>query len=442
MSPHVKTEVTVRVDPFLDGALAARVREVLEEAIRRPLDVTATGAAGERWVPAGSAAPEGNGTADGAAGPVPVTVVASPDALPSDESGHEAFVAGLTGGGAQVVVLATVSPAAATTGPGHWPAHWVDRFDRVGWRFCDLVRPALWDDPAFGPDVKEGFLVFVAPGVLGDLRASPPLALVHPHRLPALVAGVEAELGELRARFLERLQPLAHRSELEVLAARMADTVRTTEGQRQRSMAQDARIAALERRLTLVLDTFAAERLVQARAALAPAAGAGPPAEPSRARRLLRFLTGQDVARTPATPDAAPALPDPAVIGLFDEAYYVERNPAAADAPLAHYLREGERLGRRPNPWFDPIHYGERNPDVLQSGMNLLTHYARFGGQEGRAASPEFDSEWYMTTHPDVRRSGLNPLLHFLLVGAALGYRPSPEPDPLADDGGDTRSDR
>jgi GT2 family glycosyltransferase len=77
--------------------------------------------------------------------------------------------------------------------------------------------------------------------------------------------------------------------------------------------------------------------------------------------------------------------------GLFQEAWYRTRYPdvemAGIDA-LAHYLRFGMRLRRRPGPGFDPVYYAAANPDLPPSGMDPLCHYLLHGRAEGRSCSP------------------------------------------------------
>lgn len=295
------------------------------------------------------------------------------------------------------------------------PASWVPSFVGHAWRFSDVIRPVLWDDPRLRPDVKEGWLCFVAPGELPQLAASPPLRLLHPDRIVESTAAVHAELELLREQFLERLQPLAHRRELDVARQRLADAAETIDSQRQQLAALEARVAANERRLVQLME----QQLGLGGPLVAPAAAPVGPA--SLRRRLLDRLTGQPPARLAATP-ATPTV-SPAVVALFDANSYVAEHPDAAEHPLTHYLTKGEALGYRPNPWFDPLFYRERYPDVARAGVGALVHFADYGGAEGRRASAEFDTEWYVATYPEVRRSGLNPLLHYLAVGAALGHR-------------------
>jgi GT2 family glycosyltransferase len=113
--------------------------------------------------------------------------------------------------------------------------------------------------------------------------------------------------------------------------------------------------------------------------------------------------------------------------GLFDPAWYLRRYPDVAvcgEDPLVHYLRNGPREGRDPNPLFDTSWYLEQNPDVARVRINPLSHYLRHGAAEGRDPNPLFDTSWYLEQNPDVARAGINPLSHYLHYGAAEGRDP------------------
>jgi glycosyltransferase involved in cell wall biosynthesis len=76
---------------------------------------------------------------------------------------------------------------------------------------------------------------------------------------------------------------------------------------------------------------------------------------------------------------------------------------------------------------FDQEWYLTRNPDVAQAGVDPMEHYLLSGGFEGRDPSSLFDSKWYLTQNPDVAKAGMNPLIHYLGWGKAQGrlLRPS-----------------
>jgi hypothetical protein len=73
---------------------------------------------------------------------------------------------------------------------------------------------------------------------------------------------------------------------------------------------------------------------------------------------------------------------------------------------------------------FDAAWYAERNPDV--AGVDPLDHYLDHGGAEGRAPGPDFDGRWYLETYPDLALNGVNPLVHFLRYGYREGRRRAP----------------
>lgn len=84
------------------------------------------------------------------------------------------------------------------------------------------------------------------------------------------------------------------------------------------------------------------------------------------------------------TPDLRQLLP---AIGLFDESWYLARNPDVALSgvpPLDHYLLLGMPLGRAPGPGFDPRSYADVYPDVAGSDEPALSHYLRHGIDELR----------------------------------------------------------
>ena len=403
----------VRPDVFADGDLAGAVLAVLVDAVPANCRVSLLGDAADVWRPL--AQQLGLDASQARNGPGPrVSVVTAPfDADRRGDDGQSAAQVAILVGDAQLVVLATSTPAATTPSLGQWPSFWAGLFAAHGWRFVDLVRPGLWEDPRFHPDAKEGWLVFVAPGVLPALVASAPTAMLHPDRTGEAVRGVQAQLDQLRQQFLERVQPLVHRRELEVTRQGLVEAMELIASQRQSQAGLTARLAATERRTLLIMESQL---------------GLGPPltvstvavSVPSRWKRLVRRLTNQPAAR----PEEGEVLAvTPEVVALFDTARYVADHPEAAVAPLQHYLSVGEALGHRPNPWFDPLFYRHHHPDVVRAGSGLLLHFAHHGGTEGRAVSEEFDTRWYLSAYPEVRESGLNPLLHFMAVGAALGYR-------------------
>ena len=155
--------------------------------------------------------------------------------------------------------------------------------------------------------------------------------------------------------------------------------------------------------------------------------------------------------------------------GLFDAEYYLANNPDIAQAgvdPFEHFLEVGYREdGRKPNTYFDPVWYLNRNEDVRDAERHPLIHYAVDGDKEGRQPSrlfntawyrkryaipsgdhalvhylrhrttckfspiPDFDVEYYARLNPDVATAGIDPFEHFLLSGFLEGRNPSAEFD-------------
>jgi len=74
---------------------------------------------------------------------------------------------------------------------------------------------------------------------------------------------------------------------------------------------------------------------------------------------------------------------------------------------------------------FDEKFYLEKNPDVADSGIQAVKHFLLFGGTEGRNPSEKFDSSFYLEQNPDVKASGMNPLVHYLKFGKEVARMPS-----------------
>jgi O-antigen biosynthesis protein len=115
--------------------------------------------------------------------------------------------------------------------------------------------------------------------------------------------------------------------------------------------------------------------------------------------------------------------------GLFDEAYYLAKNPDTRNEfidPLAHYLEHGHGEGRNPNPLFETGWYWLAYPEVAKKRTNPLADYVLQGWRLGRNPSPMFESLYYAAATPGLRASGENPLAHYLRVGAWNGRYPNP----------------
>lgn len=76
---------------------------------------------------------------------------------------------------------------------------------------------------------------------------------------------------------------------------------------------------------------------------------------------------------------------------------------------------------------FDEAWYLSKNPDVAEAKADPVRHYLRYGGFEGRDPSLEFSSTFYLDTYADVKSAGINPLVHYLKYGKAEGRSTQPK---------------
>ncbi len=100
-------------------------------------------------------------------------------------------------------------------------------------------------------------------------------------------------------------------------------------------------------------------------------------------------------------------------------------------APLApiHYALIGERLGYRPNAFFDPVYVRERANIGKDANRGLLEVYLARPEPDAPSPSAEFDHAWYASDNPDWARSHPHPFLHFLEHGLRAGRRPRADID-------------
>jgi hypothetical protein len=101
---------------------------------------------------------------------------------------------------------------------------------------------------------------------------------------------------------------------------------------------------------------------------------------------------------------------------------------AAPFAP-AHYALIGERLGYRPNGFFDPQYFRKHARGAQSASRGLLELYLAEPGPNAPSPSAEFDHAWYMSQNPDWSRTHPHPFLHFLERGMPAGKRPRPDID-------------
>jgi hypothetical protein len=101
---------------------------------------------------------------------------------------------------------------------------------------------------------------------------------------------------------------------------------------------------------------------------------------------------------------------------------------AAPFAP-AHYALIGEKLGYRPNAFFDPHYFRDRASVAGNSNEGLLALYLARPEANAPSPSAEFDHGWYVSQNPDWMQSHPHPFLHFLESGLRKGRRPRADID-------------
>ncbi len=117
--------------------------------------------------------------------------------------------------------------------------------------------------------------------------------------------------------------------------------------------------------------------------------------------------------------------------GLVDGDYYCSTYPDIAASgvdPAEHFLIQGWREARLPNPYFDTAWYLRQNRGVAQAAMNPLTHYIRRGEAENCSPAAYFDLPWYRSKHAEPSRTWLR---HFLDRRFTGRVSPLPEFDPV-----------
>ena len=81
---------------------------------------------------------------------------------------------------------------------------------------------------------------------------------------------------------------------------------------------------------------------------------------------------------------------------LFEADFYLARNPdvvAAGIDPLDHFLRDGWREGRAPNPQFDDGHYRAVSGLFPSVPVSALAHFLAYGHRRGLAPVPAADAD-------------------------------------------------
>ena len=122
---------------------------------------------------------------------------------------------------------------------------------------------------------------------------------------------------------------------------------------------------------------------------------------------------------------------------------YLAANPDVAEAqvnPLFHYVTLGKTENRPNAPFndpssetqalkslFDEAYYLRKNPDVADADVNPIDHYCRSGWLEGRDPSADFSTNGYLAANPDVAEAQVNPLFHYVTLGKSEN-RPTVHP--------------
>jgi Glycosyl transferases group 1/Methyltransferase domain len=75
------------------------------------------------------------------------------------------------------------------------------------------------------------------------------------------------------------------------------------------------------------------------------------------------------------------------------------------------------------NNLFDVGYYLKNNKDVMLTGKDPFLHYLYQGFKENRNPNPQFSSNYYLINYPDVKKSNLNPLIHYSLYGIEDGRK-------------------
>ncbi len=98
--------------------------------------------------------------------------------------------------------------------------------------------------------------------------------------------------------------------------------------------------------------------------------------------------------------------------------------------PLLHFVRQGAKQNRWPNPFFDTGWYkGTYEDDIGE--MNPLAYYASKGEADGHWPTRDFSPELYLEENEDIDAKSVSPLAHYLHYGLEEKRR-YPKPGELA----------
>jgi hypothetical protein len=124
-------------------------------------------------------------------------------------------------------------------------------------------------------------------------------------------------------------------------------------------------------------------------------------------------------------------LPELSRRAFWARLYARRRLMSEVAAPFAstHYALIGERLGYRPNAFFDPHYFRDRANVARSLSRGLLELYLARPEANAPQPSAEFERAWYVSQNPDWMRSHPHPFLHFLESGMQNGRRPRADID-------------
>lgn len=412
--------------PATDPGLASLAG--LLAALLTPASVTAVGRGAAEVADALRAAGVPDVVNDGGAGEGAqwdLVVALDADRRPTAD-GARSWVSRLTEMAGRAVVFGAAGVANRSA------AWWDDLFSDHDFEPVDVLRAALWDDPAWDAAVVSSLTLYVRSTEQATIRAlqtsAIPRSAVHPGVLaPAWQA------SEALRQLARRLAPDSPEEEFPatVLArvvghhAAVAADARTEVG---RLKAHVELLRACEAKATVDAKRAETERRRAEEARQRAESEAGMLRDEIK-RLLTESSWADDVAATSSHHAVAvDAIPE--MRQLFDQGYYLEQVPGLVPSgmdPFEHYLREGWARGLDPHPLFDSNWYRRTNPSLFRSGVSPLEHFVSGGWRERRDPHPLFDVDWYLRREPDVAAAGMNPLLHYL----QWGWHENRDPHPL-----------
>ncbi|XCN74708.1 MAG: glycosyltransferase [Candidatus Electrothrix aestuarii] len=116
---------------------------------------------------------------------------------------------------------------------------------------------------------------------------------------------------------------------------------------------------------------------------------------------------------------------------LFDVAwYYHEYKLTAEQDPLLHYIEQGWKQGNKPHPLFFTSYYAEKYPESIAENQTPLAHYLKLENRISQSPMPFFDMGYYCERNPTIRKGWTFPLLHFWRFGNEEEQLPTPLFDP------------